>query len=175
MCRSSIESIQTVIPSHSKDNLNKSNTLPSAQSTPLQDTPVVTTNQLQMSLSQPNNLSSSSPDPPTHPLYASSQHLISSSSQPPPIINHTSTEPTQPLSTPNKPGQLHQTNPKPNPANHSCVSTTSTPHEHFTAEISNWIITAFIKCKGGACIMHAPPSSCTPDVINSTILCSYWN
>merc|ERR1712105_504314 len=104
-CRSSIESIQTVIPSHSKDNLNNSNPLPSAQSTPLQDTPV-TTNQLQMSLSQPNNLSSSPPDPPTHPLSASSQHLISSSTQPPPIINLTSTEPTQPLSTPSKPGQL---------------------------------------------------------------------
>jgi len=136
MCRSSIESIQTVIPSHSKDNLNNSNPLPSAQSTPLQDTPV-TTNQLQMSLSQPNNLSSSPPDPPTHPLSASSQHLISSSTQPPTIINLTSTEPTQPLSTPSKPGQLHQTNPKPAPTNHSCVPTTSSPHEHLTAEISN--------------------------------------
>jgi len=136
MCRSSIESIQTVIPSHSKDNLNNSNPLPSAQSTPLQDTPV-TTNQLQMSLSQPNNLSSSPPDPPTHPLSASSQHLISSSTQPPNIINLTSSEPTQPLSTPSKPGQLHQTNPKPAPTNHSCVPTTSSPHEHLTAEISN--------------------------------------
>jgi len=67
MCRSSIESIQKVLPSHK------------APSTPCQDT------QLQTSLSQPNNLSSSSPDP-------STPHLLSASSQP----SHLSPAPTEP-------------------------------------------------------------------------------
>jgi len=140
MCRSSIESIQTVIPSHSKDNLNKSNplpSLPSAQSTPIQDTPV-TTNQIQMSLSQPNNLSCSPLEGATHPLSASSQHLISSSSQPthvPAIMSQTQTDTSQ---TPSKPGQLLQSNPKPAPANHNLGGpTTSSPREHLAAEISN--------------------------------------
>merc|ERR1712129_38126 len=116
MCRSSIESIQTVLPSHSKDNLHLTtkskplSTLPSAQNKQNQDTPGLT-NQLQMSSSRPNNLSGSPPEPPTHLLSASSQptQVSTNISQ-----NSTETSHLQPHSTPTKPGQLslHQSNPK---------------------------------------------------------------
>jgi len=138
MCRSSIESIQTVLPSHSKDNLHLTtkskplSTLPSAQNKQNQDTPGLT-NQLQMSLSQPNNLSGSPPEPPTHLLSASSQptQVSTNISQ-----NSTETSHLQPLSTPTKPGQLslHQSNPKSTTANHH---TPNSSHEKFPAEISN--------------------------------------
>eukprot|EP00092_Neocalanus_flemingeri_P021824 GFUD01023675.1.p1 GENE.GFUD01023675.1~~GFUD01023675.1.p1 ORF type:complete len:670 (+),score=121.98 GFUD01023675.1:127-2136(+) len=141
MCRSSIESIQTVIPSQSKDSLQMS-----SQSKPLstqtnapvkqnhnltQDTPCQA-NQLQMSLSQPTNLASS-PDQPTH-------HLLSASSQPTqvsPNFSQTSTEPSQLNQTLNntstKPSQLSLHAAKPNPANHHSPNP---PQEPFQTEIS---------------------------------------
>jgi len=138
MCRSSIESIQTALPSHSKDSLhnnsNQSKPLPTQPNAPVkqnnpnlaQDIPCQA-NQLQTSLSHPTNLSGS-PDHPTHLLSASSQPTQVS-----PNFSQTPTEPsqlTQTLNTTTKPSQfgLHPANPKPAPAN--------PPHEPFQTEVS---------------------------------------
>eukprot|EP00090_Calanus_glacialis_P028360 TRINITY_DN4556_c0_g1_i1.p1 TRINITY_DN4556_c0_g1~~TRINITY_DN4556_c0_g1_i1.p1 ORF type:complete len:663 (-),score=176.66 TRINITY_DN4556_c0_g1_i1:82-2070(-) len=133
MCRSSIESIQTVIPSHSKDNLHqttKSKPLPTPQNAQInqtQDTPCPT-NQLQTSLSQPTNLSGSPPEPPSH--------ILSASSQPTHVSTNNSQNATQNHNTPTKPGQLsmHPSNPKPSTTNHHSPTQTQEP---FPAEISN--------------------------------------
>jgi len=136
MCRSSIESIQTVLPSHSRDDLplaNKSKPLsnpPSAQINQTMDNPGFN-NPLHTSLSQPTNLSCSPPNPPSPLISASSQptHVSNNVSQ----ISSDASHPTQINNTLSKPVQLglHASNPKSN--HHSPNSSL----EQFQAEISN--------------------------------------
>jgi len=135
MCRSSIESIQNLLPSHSKDSLHLSsqskplppqNNAPGKQNNQTRDT-ICQSNPLQMSLSHPTNLSGS----PNHQT-----HLLSASSQPTQVSSNLSqsspepSQPIQPVNTPSKPCQLgvHPSNPK----STQSVST----HDQIQSEIS---------------------------------------
>ena len=127
MCRSSIESILTVLPSQSKDSLHLNN---KSKPLPTQETPCLS-NQLQMSLSQPTNLSNSHPDTPTQLFPASSQPTNIANSITSPNSSETCHQ-TVNFNTPQiKSGQLslHPCNPKPVTAPNN-YSPSSTSMEH---------------------------------------------
>ena len=128
MCRSSIESILTVLPSQSKDSLQLNN---KSKPLPTQETPCLS-NQLQMSLSQPTNLSNSHPDAPTQLFPASSQPTNIANSITSPNSSETCHQ-TVNFNTPQiKSGQLslHPCNPKPVTAPNN-YSPSSTSMEHW--------------------------------------------